>query len=193
MDRKKFAWWISRIFDPVFLIPLLLGVAVWFAVSNGMRWRFLVMLMFVDAFLPFALMMIGLKLKWISDWDITKRTERYGLFFWTLTCHFFGVCLAFALGKILLFEILLIFWSLAVVFAVVTVFWKISVHGGVNGAMLAFFNHFYGWDRYWWLVLVLFLVMWSRVYLKKHTWPQVILGSSIAIAWVSFLLVYFGI
>jgi membrane-associated phospholipid phosphatase len=193
VDRKKVAWIISRIFDPVFLIPILLGVAVWYAVANGMRWRFLGLLMFVDAFLPFALMMIGLKLKWFSDWDITKRKERGSLFFWTLACHFFGVCLAFALGKTLLFEILLIFWTLAVIFAVVTLFWKISVHAGVNGAFLAFFNHFYGWDKYWWLVLILFVVMWSRVFLKKHTWKQVILGSSVAIAWVSFLLAYFAI
>jgi hypothetical protein len=89
------------------------------------------------------------------------------------------------LGKIFLFKLLFIFWTLALVFAIVTLFWKISVHGGVNGALVAFFNHFYGWDRYWWLVLVLFVVLWSRVVIKKHTWAQVIAAAALSIAWVS--------
>ena len=95
-----------------------------------------------------------------------------------------GVVYAFFLGKTELASILLVFWSLAVVFAVVTYFWKISVHAGVNGVMLAFFNHFWGWESYWWLTLVFLLVLWSRVEIKKHSWLQVMVGAGLAVAWV---------
>jgi len=54
----------------------------------------------------------------------------------------------------------------------------------VNGVALAFFNHFWGWESYWWLAVVLLLVLWSRVEIKKHTWFQVTVGAGLAIAWV---------
>lgn len=181
----KLAWLVSRVFDPVIEIPLLLSVSVWIALTNGLRWRFLIFLIVVDAFLPFLYMMWGLKTKRISDWDISKKEERNGLHRVALVCHLFGAVAAYAIGKIFLFKILLMFWSLAVIFAFITFFWKISIHAGVNAALVAFFNHFYGWDKYWWLVLVLLLVMWSRVRIKKHDWMQGLMGTAIAMTWVS--------
>jgi len=183
--RTKFAWAISRIFDPVIEIPVLLSGAVYYALNNGLRWRFLVLLLLVDAILPAAYMIYGLKKGTIKDWDMTDRRERFGLYFFTIFAHLFGVVAAYALGKIALFEILFVFWVLAVIFAGVTTFWKISVHAGTNAAVVAFFNHYYGWDNYWWLVLVLVLVFWSRVEIKKHTWQQVMVGGGLALGWVS--------
>jgi membrane-associated phospholipid phosphatase len=183
--KKKLAWAISRIFDPVFEIPLLLSASVWYALSNGMRWRFLLLLLIVDAVAPFAFMMVGLWKGFIKDWDMTDRKQRFGVYFFTILMHLFGVVLAYFLGKEDLFKILLIFWLLGLIFGIVTLYWKISVHAGTNAAIVAFFNHFYGWDKYWWLVLILILVLWSRVVIKKHTWMQVLVGSGVALAWVS--------
>lgn len=153
---------------------------------------FLVMLLVVDAVLPALYMVYGLMKGKIKDWDITKREERMGLYFFTIFAHLFGVVAAYAVGKTDLFEILLVFWTMAVVFAVVTLFWKISVHAGTNAAVVAFFNHYYGWDRFWWLVLVLIVVLWSRVEIKKHTWAQVLVGATLALVWVSLGLQWFG-
>lgn len=181
---KKLAWVVSRVFDPVIEIPVMLGATAWWALTNGFRWRFLVFLLLVDALLPALYMFYGLRKGFISDWDMTKKEERRGLYVFTVLVHLVGVVYAFFLGKSELGVILLVFWSLAVIFALVTYFWKISVHAGVNGAALAFFNHFWGWENYWWLVVVLLLVLWSRVEIKKHTWMQVMIGSSLAIIWV---------
>jgi hypothetical protein len=181
---KKLAWIISRVFDPVIEIPIMLSGAVWWALTNGLRWRFLLFLLLTDALIPALYMLWGLKKGFISDWDITKKEERRGLYIVTALIHLVGVVYAFFLGKTELGYILLVFWSMAVVFAVITYFWKISVHAGVNGAALAFFNHFWGWENYWWLVVVLLLVLWSRVEIKKHTWMQVTLGAGLAIVWV---------
>ncbi|MBI3954576.1 hypothetical protein HY333_00885 [Candidatus Collierbacteria bacterium] len=178
---KKLAWAISRIFDPVIEIPILLSVATWFALTNGLRWRFLIFLLVVDALLPLFYLIYGLKKGKISDWDMTKREERQGIYIFTAIVHLIGVVYAYALGKTGLAGILLVFWSAAVIFALITTKWKISVHGGVNGAALSFFNHFWGWQYYWWLVIVLLLVLWSRVEIKKHSWAQVLVGASLAI------------
>lgn len=190
--KRKLAWAISRVFDPVIEIPILLAGSVYYALSNGLRWRFLVMLLVVDALLPALYMVYGLMKGKIKDWDITRREERMGLYFFTIFAHLFGVVAAYAVGKTDLFEILLVFWTMAVVFAVVTLFWKISVHAGTNAAVVAFFNHYYGWDRFWWLVLVLIVVLWSRVEIKKHTWAQVLVGATLALVWVSLGLQWLG-
>lgn len=183
--ETRAAWAISRIFDPVIEIPVLLAAAAWIALTNGLRWRFLVFLLVIDAVLPFLYMQWGLRTGRIKDWDMTDRKQRFELYFFTIFAHLFGVVAAYAIGKTELFEILLIFWSLALIYGVITLFWKISIHAGTNAALLAFFNHFYGWDKYWWLVLVLVIVLWSRVKTKKHTWSQVGWGSVIALGWVS--------
>jgi hypothetical protein len=195
MGKKKkqgrldvLAWVISRVFDPVIEIPLLLASVAFFALTNGLRFRFLIFLMFTDAVLPAAFMLWGLATKRISDWDMTKRQERAGLYFFTIFCHLFGVVFAFMLGKVLLAKILFIFWSLAVVFALITYVWKISIHAGVNAAMLAFFNHYFGWRNYWWLALILVAVLWARVEIKKHTWAQVSAGALLAVGWVEVML-----
>ncbi len=185
MMQKKLAMVVSRVFDPVIEIPFLLSAAVWFVLSNGFRWRFMVLLLMVDAILPAMYFLYNLKKGYISDWDTTKRQERLGLYFFTILCHLFGVVLAYFLGREALFKILFVFWTLAVIFGLVTLFWKISVHAGVNGVLVAFFNYFYGWDKYWWLVLVLLLVLWSRVISKKHTWLQVGVGAALGLSLVS--------
>lgn len=189
-ELNSLAWVISRVFDPVIEIPLLLATVAIYALTNGLRIRFLIFLLFVDALLPALYMFWGLATKRISDWDMTERKERAGVYFFTIFCHLFGVILAFFLGKILLAKILFIFWSLAVVFALITVVWKISIHAGVNAAVVAFFNHYFGWQNYWWLVVVLLIVLWARVEIKKHTWPQVTAGAILAIGWVELLLLF---
>lgn len=183
---NRMAWIVSRVFDPVIEIPVLLSAAVFYAIQNGWRFRFLIFLLLIDALAPAAFMIWGLVTKRFSDWDMTKREERRSIYLFTVMVHLFGVVFAFWLGKVELSEILFVFWILALVFAIVTFFWKISIHAGVNGAALAFFNHFWGWQNYWWLAVVLLLVLWARVEIHKHTWEQVLIGAVSAIVIVEF-------
>jgi len=165
------------VFDPVVEIPLVLFSVVWMALVNGLRWRFLIFVFVVDMLIPAGYMLWGLKRGSLSDWDISKRQERVRLFSLTVVMHAVTVVYAFVLGKTELGLLLLVLWSLAIVFASITFVWKISVHAGVNGVLLTFFNHFWGWDNYWWLVIILLLVLWSRVEIKKHSWKQVFGGA----------------
>jgi membrane-associated phospholipid phosphatase len=59
---------------------------------------------------------------------------------------------------------------------VITKFWKISAHAmGVAGPLAALFVQFGAWTLP--LFLLLPLVSWSRVFMKKHTVGQVVVGS----------------
>lgn len=175
---------MSRIFDPVIEIPLMLFLVTTMALTNGLRWRFLVFLLIFDALLPAIYMVVGLKTKKIGDWDMTRKEDRRGLYAFTALVHFFGVVYAYFLGKDELAEVLFLLWSLAIVFAAVTYFWKISAHAGVNAVLLTLVNHYFGWSRFWWLAIILLLVLWARVVIKKHSWAQVLAGAGLALVWV---------
>ena len=189
---KRLAYIISRVFDPMIEIPIILSVVVWFALTNGLRFRFFIFLLIVDALIPAGYMVWGIITKRVSDWDMTKRKERAGLYAVTVFCHAFGALYAFFLGKYELSYVLFLMWGLAAVFAVITLFWKISVHAGVNAVMVAYFNHYWGWHNYWWLVIVLVLVLWARLEMKKHTFAQLLVGTVLALVWVEVGLRYLG-
>lgn len=170
---------ISRIFDPVVEIPLALIIAVWWAVENGFRWRFLVLLLMIDVLLPFMYFMHMLRKGEVKNWDIRDRKERIPLYLFTLIVHFIGLVLAWVLGKQSLLIVLVVFYLVAIAFLLITLFWKISIHAGVNSLLITFVNMITGW-RYWWLYVVLILVGWARVRDGHHRWSQVIAGALVA-------------
>jgi hypothetical protein len=175
---KRIAWLISRVFDPVIIIPLILLATVSYAYLNGFRWRFITALFFIDAVLPGLFVFHRFYKKKGKDWDIHKREERLPLFLVTIVAHGLGVALAFILDRHPLAEILLGLWLMAIVYAVITYFWKISVHAGVNATLAVMVYVMTGW-RYWWVWLIPLIVGWARVAEKHHTPVQVVLGMSI--------------
>lgn len=66
--------------------------------------------------------------------------------------------------------------------AIINIWWKISTHtaaiGGVTGALVAF-AFLFAFNPIWWLCLTLFIsgtVGTSRIVLRQHTLPQVLIG-----------------
>lgn len=181
--KRVLAELISRLFDPVWEIPAALLLAVMFALQEGIRWRFLGLLLFIDAIVPMIFFLTMLYHKQLSNWDMDKRRQRLPIYIFTLICHLGGIWLAHELGKVQLTHILLVFYVIGLVFVAVTSWWKISIHAGVNGVLITAVNLFYGW-HFGWLYLILYLVMWARVYQKHHTWAQVLAGASLGICMV---------
>ena len=174
--KDIFAEVVSRILDPVWEIPLAILLAVAFAATEGLRWRFLGLLLFIDAVVPMIFFVMMLINKQIKDWDIQKREQRIPLYTFTLICHLAGLWLAHELGKSELVSVLSVFYIVGIIFALITLNWKISLHAGVNAVLFTTINIFYGW-QYLWLYGLLALVMWARVHQKHHTWEQVIAGA----------------
>jgi len=148
-------------------------------VREGIRWRFLGLVLFIDAVVPFIFFATMLVHGQIKDWDIQNRRDRIPLYLFTLFCHMGGLWLAHELGKTELVYILLVFYVIAVVFFLITTRWKISLHAGVNTLLVVAINMFYD-GRYALLFLLVPLVSWARVVEKHHSWRQVVVGASLA-------------
>ena len=176
--KAIFAEVVSRVLDPVWEIPLAIMLAIAFAVREGLRWRFLGIILFIDAVVPMIFFLTMLYHKQIKDWDIQNRMQRIPLYLFTLICHLGGLWLAHELGKGDLFKVLLVFYVVAISFFLITLKWKISLHAGVNAVLITTIVSFYGL-QYAWLYGLLCLVAWARVYQKHHTWAQVVTGAGI--------------
>jgi membrane-associated phospholipid phosphatase len=167
----------------VVLIPIILMGTVSLAYLNGYRWRFFALIFFLDAVIP------GLYVLWRfvkhkgKDWDIHNRKERLPLFGLVVVCHGMGVLVAYLLSRHPLAELLLGLWGLALIYALITVVYKISVHAGVNATLAAmvflFVDH-----TLWWIWLLPPLVAWARVRDKQHGWAQVVIGTALAPVWL---------
>lgn len=178
--KDIFAEVVSRGLDPVWEMPLALLLAIGFAVHEGLRWRFVGLLLFIDVVVPIIFFLLMLYHKQIKDWDMQNRRERIPLYIFTMICHLGGIWLAHELGKTELVSVLLVFYVVGMVFALTTLKWKISLHAGVNAGLITIINVFYGW-QYSWLYILLCLVCWARVYQKHHTLAQVVAGSLVGI------------
>lgn len=183
--KSIFAEVVSRVLDPVWEIPLALLLAIGFAVKEGLRWRFLGLILFIDAVVPMIFFLTMLYHKQLSNWDMDKRLQRLPIYIFTMFCQLGGLWLAHELDKTAFVQILLVYLAIGVVFVAVTSVWKISIHAGVNAVLITSLNMFYGW-HYIWLYGLLALVMWARVYQKHHSWAQVVVGAILGIGMVAF-------
>ena len=191
-QKTMVAIFISRLFDPVWLIPGMLALAAGWSLFNGLRWRFIVILLLIDGLIPFLYFVHLLSTKEISDWDTTKKEQRIKLYGFTLAAHSIGAIFALLLGKIVLSKILFLFLILAGIFTLITFRWKISIHTGVSAAGVMFLGLLFGfqWLR---LFLIVAAVAWARVILKKHTFWQAIIGAGLAAGIISFGFYLLGI
>jgi hypothetical protein len=173
---KVLAEVISRVFDPIFEIPLLLALAVWYAYLNGMGWHFLLVLLLIDAVLPFLFFLHLLRRHEVDNWDISKREQRIPVYGFTMLAHLGGVGIAWVAGRTEIAQILFAFWLLGMMFFGLTSFWKVSVHAGVNSALVSFLvllvNPYYAW-----LYLLLMPVGWARIYTKNHSLDEFMMGA----------------
>jgi hypothetical protein len=167
---------VSRVLDPVWEIPLALVLAVVLVIREGIRWRFVGLLLFIDGIVPMIFFLTMIYHHQIKDWDIQSRVARIPLYLFTLLCHLGGIWLAHELGRSGLVSVLLVYYAVAIVFFLITLRWKISIHAGVNAVLITTLNMFTNF-RYWYLYGLLLLVAWARVYQKHHTPKQVVVGA----------------
>jgi membrane-associated phospholipid phosphatase len=110
-------------------------------------------------------------------YEIPDRKERITPLIIGITSYFIGVIILYFFHAPLITVALMFFYfsDTSVVF-LINLFWKISIHAvgltGPTSVLIYVFGPFGG-------ILSFFLpiIMWSRVYLKKHTMAQVIAGS----------------
>ncbi len=185
-DIRRFASLISWVVSPVVVAPaayffiVMLGYSV---ASRHLSWFFVLFLSATVA--PMSLIFGLKKIGKISDYNITFREQRFLPLLVLVGVNLLGYELMKQLGAPRFLSGILFFNAVNTVFILlVTLQWKISIHlFSLTSSIALVFLHF-GVPALWLLVLVPVL-MWSRIYLKAHNFMQTLVGGIIG-----FLLMY---
>lgn len=183
---ERYARLISYILSPLFLVPfLLILVSVKFSTSASQLFMTLAIIIVASILPILATLGLFMKLGWISDWGISIRRERYvidciGLIFAAITLFTLQPLAASSVTYFLMF----IFIEL-IVFSLITFFSKISAH--TSSVTLFVFMLIVLFGKVFVISIFLIpLVIWSRVYLGRHTIFQALSGVFITLLIFSF-------
>ena len=159
-------------------------------------WAYVGVIIFVNTLLlPVLLMLMMKRLKIIQSLKLERKEERIYPFFIT-SVFYFTTWYIFDSIRIFPFltMIFVIAITLAIVAAVISFFWKISIHamsmGAVSAAVLYFTALHYiisPWPAYG-LIFMSGLVAFSRLKLQAHSSAQVYAGFLLGVFLVGFVL-----
>jgi membrane-associated phospholipid phosphatase len=131
------------------------------------------------AFLPFLPVLYFYR-KNVVDLYVSKKETRTPFFLFAIALYSFAAIIFFATSTKIMFLLALGYTFVTVILLVVNRFWKVSVHSaGVTGPIFALFFVFGVVVLP--LSLIILLVSWSRIKLKKHTFRQTLVGTLIPI------------
>ena len=172
----RLARWISVLFDSsVVSLPVFFAFGWVTAAAAGLIWAGLIL--FIITGIPLVYLVLGKQWGWVSDFEMTQRSERPRFILVSLCSDLLGLAiLYFFHGPPLLLVMVLTYLFLGITMLTISNFWKISLHmAGVSGfstalvfvfgapALVAFFS--------------LPLVAWARWHRRKHTIAQLIAGA----------------
>ncbi len=131
----------------------------------------------LHALLPSFILLLLIKIGKISDYEITKKNERTGFFTALLIC--FAIATVLSTIQTEYFVLNLATTVTLALIILINTKWKISVHTAFDTLIFGSLAVFVDW-RFIFLLLLLPLIAWSRVVLKKHSVKQTIGGILLA-------------
>ena len=174
--KDRLARWISILFDSsVLSMPIFLAFGWIESNTSGLGWAILILIIVTG--IPLAYLVIGIKRGWVSDMEMTERSERPRFILISLSSDVLALLILRVLhGPHLLSVIVLTYFCLAITMLTISSFWKISLHmagvGGFSTALLFVFG-----IPAIWAFLSLPLVAWARLHRRKHTPTQLVAGA----------------
>ena len=184
----RIAWGTSVLFSP-FLVPIATAVGViqkHAAPQNALRWLAIVVL-FVTV-LPTLSIAVMVRYAKVSDLHLQNREERLLPLCCTLVSMVVGTVLLHQLGaarEIVWAGIAYIVNSF--IFSAITPMWKISFHSSVATGCVTVLVMLVN-PQFGWLFLLVPLIAWARVYRKRHTLLQTVVGAVLAVGNTVFIL-----
>lgn len=185
--KYDFARSISRLVQPI-IITIPVFIILNYFITGGINFLiFTLLCILFAAFLPFTAVWMWIKNKDL-DFDITDKDERTFPLLFGVISYFIGVIMLFIAGAPAAVTVLMFcYFSSALLTIFITFFWKISLHSMGAAGPTAAMIYVFGYPGIIFLI-PLFMVMWSRIYLNKHTPAQVVVGAIIGFAftWLQF-------
>lgn len=179
-------------FPPLVATVFFVFLTFWYSqdLSQGLKW--LVTISPFLIFFPLAVFLFAYKFGWVSDFDITKRDERPILLFVMIGALIIASAILYYLRVPMQFFVYAFSGLvLTVITAIITLYWKVSYHSAIVASVVTAIN-ILGGLTFWPFFLLIPLVCWARVTIKKHTLWQVIGGALISIAVTTMIYYLFG-
>lgn len=192
--RMRFARHVSNILAPATIsLPFILLVAFYQASNKLSALIYACITFFFLSMGPLLYIIIGVRLGKLSDIDVSRRTQRFGPFLFGIASVTMGwIVLSLTNGPRNLQTLMIMTVFSGIVMMVITLWWKISMHASSLGGVATMLTVLYGAVMLP-LFVLLVLVSWSRVALRRHTVPQVIAGSLTGIVLTLVILKILGV
>ena len=176
--RIRIARYVSYILAPATIsLPFILLVAFYQTQDKLSALIYACITLFFLSLGPLLYIIIGVRLGKLSDIDVSRRTQRFGPFIFGIVSAMIGwLILTLTNGPRNLQTVMIITIFSGFIMMVITLWWKISMHASSLGGVATMLTALYGAVMLP-LFVLLVLVSWSRVVLRRHTVPQVIAGS----------------
>lgn len=174
--KENLANFISSITNPPFVaIPVFIVINYTLLPEGNWVWFSAVSIFFVSV-IPILTSISWIKKKNL-DLDMPRRQDRIYPLLLVILAYMMGVMVLYILGAPQLTTVLMICYLCNTIAALLfSLFWKISIHAmGIAGPATAIL-YLFGWSGLLFSLLVP-LVIWSRLYLKKHSPAQLITGT----------------
>jgi membrane-associated phospholipid phosphatase len=176
--RIRIARHVSNILAPATIsLPFILLVAFYHAQDQLSALIYACITLFFLSVGPLLYIIIGVRLGKLSDIDVSRRSQRAGPFIFGIVSVMIGwLVLTLTNGPRNLQTVMIITVFSGIIMMMITFWWKISMHASSLGGVATTLTVFYGAVMLP-LFVLLVLVSWSRVVLRRHTVTQVIAGS----------------
>lgn len=172
----SYALIISRIFEPITLFLVFFVTVLLRAGITGREWMWYLAIVIGVIVLPSILLLLrAIRKKEISNWDISNRKQRVKALGVFLLFLGLGVLFVSRMGHPLVTQFFLFFLCIYIGFFSVTLLYKLSGHVAVAALFVGSMGYWFG-GYAWLLLLVVPILGWSRLQLKRHTIGEVILG-----------------
>ncbi|WP_376796143.1 hypothetical protein [Thermogemmatispora sp.] len=187
--RLRIARHVSTVFAPFSIsLPLVALVALYHSSDPRHALTYAFITLFFLSLGPLLYIAIGVQTGRLSDLDITRRSERTGPYLFSISSATVGLFVLQTLhGPYNLMTLLIITIISGIIMLFITLWWKISVHASSMASAATLLTAMYG-SAMLPLFLLLVLVSWSRVVLRRHTVAQVTIGALLSILLTTLIL-----
>ncbi len=180
---------VSNILSPAAIsVPFVMAVALYHTRNILAALTYACVTLFFLSFGPMAYIIVGVRRGKFTDVDVSIRSQRLRPFLFALASTLVGLgVLSLIHAPKNLETLVLISIISGLVMMFITLWWKISLHASSLAGVLTMLTALYGNSILPAFMLVV-LVCWSRVVLRRHTIAQVVAGSIVSIALATVLL-----
>jgi membrane-associated phospholipid phosphatase len=175
-SKETLANFISTVSNPPFVaIPVFLIINYTLLYGGDWLWFSAISIFFVSI-LPIITSSLWIKKKNLEV-DMPQRQDRIYPLLLVILSYVIGVAVLYILGAPSFTTVLMIcYLNNTIIVLLFSLYWKISIHAmGIAGPATALI-YFFGWTGLAFSLLVP-LVLWSRLHLKRHTPAQLIVGT----------------